>query len=165
MVAKRSAKSLNSPIGKASRFSAEKERSMQSKLANSMIGVGAVGIFLGFIVMLSSRGEHPDSTILMIGACALSLGSLLTAGGMYVKTKYLQASLPAKVAGKASARRIRGCDICHGDAPLIYCRTHQVNMCSDCTAQHFDPRSCNYIPSRTRQVQKPVRGTAARAGA
>jgi len=137
---------------------------MQSKLANSMIGVGTVGIFLGFITMLSSRGEHPDSTILMIGACALSLGSLLTAGGMYVKTKYIQASLPAKTIGKA-ARRVRGCDICRGEAPLIYCRTHQVNMCADCTGQHFDPRSCNYIPSAARQVQRPIRGTAARAGA
>lgn len=164
-MAKRSAKSLNSLVGKSSRFSAEKERSMQSKLANGMIGVGAIGILLGFIIMLSSRGEHPDSTILMMGACALSLGALLTAGGMYLKTKYLQASLPAKVMGKVSARRTRGCDICHGDAPIIYCRVHQVNMCSDCTGEHFDPRSCNYIPSRTRQVQRPVRGTAARAGA
>jgi hypothetical protein len=161
------AKSLNSRIGKPSRFSAEKGRSMQSKLANSMMGVGAVGIFVGFITMLSSRGEHPDSTILSIGALAVSLGSLLAAAGMYVKAKYLQPSAPAAgIAGRAQPRRIRGgCDLCHGDVPLIHCRVHQVHMCADCTAQHFDPRSCTYIPSTRRLIQKPRRGTAARAGA
>ena len=140
---------------------------MQSKIANGMIGVGAIGIFLGFLTMLAGRGDHSDSTILMMGACSLSLGSLLAAAGMYVKTKYLQASLPVTgISAKAQARRIRGgCDICHGDVPLIYCRIHQIHMCADCTPEHFDPRSCAYVLSSRRQSQKSSRTTAARAGA
>ena len=140
---------------------------MQSKLANGMIGVGAVGIFLGFLTMLAGRGDHPDSTILMMGACALSLGSLLTAAGMYVKAKFLQASITVNGAlAKPQTRRVRGaCDICHGNLPLIYCRVHQIHMCADCTAEHFDPRSCAYVLSSRRQVQKSSRATVARAGA
>jgi len=140
---------------------------MQSKIANGMMGVGAVGIFLGFLTMLAGRGDHPDSTILMMGACALSLGSLLTAAGMYVKAKYVHASFPAnRTSPKPQTRRIRGgCDICQGNIPLIYCRVHQIHMCADCTAEHFDPRSCAYVLSSRRQVQKPSRATVARAGA
>jgi len=141
---------------------------MPSRIANGLIAIGGLGIFMGFVVMLSGRAGHPDSAIVMMGACALSLGSLLAAGGMYVKAKSVQGTVSPRSSAvlKSQPRRIRGgCDICHGEIPIVHCRVHQVHMCTDCMDQHFDPRSCTYAPSTRRQVAKAPRSSMARAGA
>src|SRR5690349_14276204 len=98
MVAMSGPKSFNSQsarqsAGQRSRHPLQRNVAMPSRIANGLIAIGGLGIFMGFVVMLSGRAGHPDSAIVMMGACALSLGSLLAAGGMYVKAKSVQGTV------------------------------------------------------------------------
>ena len=131
---------------------------MTSRLANLLIGLGAFGILAGLCLFPVAMGEHGDSSLLPMGACALSLGSLAVASGIYVKARTTQAKTGIVTEAKAQPKRVRGgCDICHGDLPIILCKVHQLHLCTDCMREHFDVRSCIYAPS--------TRGQAARSQA
>jgi len=124
---------------------------MSSRTGNWMIGMGAVVLFMGVILLPAALGEHPDTSLIAMGACGVSLGSMIAASGIYVKARALQphaASVGVSAESKNSTRRVRGgCDICHGDLPVIHCKVHQIHLCPDCVAKHYDFRSCTYIPS------------------
>ena len=63
----------------------------------------------------------------------------------------------ASVESKNSNRRVRGgCDVCHGDSPVIHCKVHQVHLCANCLGRHYDFRTCAYAPS--------TRGAGAKTG-
>jgi hypothetical protein len=134
-----------------------------------MIALGAVALFLGILVLPAALGEHPDTSLLALGACGVSLGSMIAASGIYVKARALQ---PPSAAGASSgeprnsARRVRGgCDVCHGDLPVIHCKVHQVHLCPDCLARHYDFRSCTYVPSNRRTGSKTAKSIAKAHGA
>jgi hypothetical protein len=129
---------------------------MTSRLANLLIGLGAFGILAGLCLFPVAIGEHGDSSLLPMGACALSLGSLAVASGIYVKARTAQARTGTVTEPKAQAKRVRGgCDICRGDFPIIHCKVHQLHLCTDCMREHFDVRSCIYAPSTRGQAAKP----------
>lgn len=119
-----------------------------------MIGAGAIGVFVGLLMLPAALGEHPDTSLLILGACGVSLGSLIASSGIFLKAR---ASDPAAGSNASpgesrSARRVRGgCDVCHGDLPVIHCKVHQVHLCPGCLGRHYDFRSCAYVPS-TRQT-------------
>jgi hypothetical protein len=131
---------------------------MSSLTGNWLIVVGVLGVCIGIILLPAALGEHPDTSLLILGACGVSLGSLTAASGIYFKARALQS--PATTSGpsgefKNSARRVRGgCDICHGDLPVIHCKVHQVHLCTDCLGQHYDFRTCSYVPSTRGAVAK-----------
>src|SRR5256885_8574655 len=136
---------------------------MSSRLANLLIGLGAFGILIGLCLFPVAMGAHGDSSLLPMGACALSLGSLAVATGIYVKARTAQPAAETTAEHKAHPKRVRGgCDICHGDFPIIHCKVHQVHLCTDCMREHFDVRSCMYAPSTRGQAGKPE-GLAARS--
>jgi hypothetical protein len=131
---------------------------MSSHMSNALIAIGALGACIGLIMLPAALGEHPDTSLLILGACGVSLGSLTAASGIFLKARALQSSAgtPGTAAEpKNSARRLRGgCDICHGDMPVIHCKVHQVHMCAECLGQHYDFRTCSYVPSTRRPTAK-----------
>jgi hypothetical protein len=138
---------------------------MTSRLANLLIGLGVFGIIIGLCLFPVAMGEHGDSSLLPMGACALSLGSLAVASGIYVKARSAQAATRTVTEPKAQPKRVRGgCDICHGDLPIIHCKVHQAHLCTDCMREHFDVRSCVYVPSTRGQAKKPSGQFAAARG-
>jgi hypothetical protein len=135
-----------------------------------MIAVGAVGLFLGILMLPAALlGEQVETSLLILGACGVSLGSIVAASGIYVKARAMDSptgsGAPA-AESKHSARRVRGgCDVCHGDLPVIHCKVHQVHLCPDCLARHYDVRSCTYIPSTRRTGTKTAKNMAKARGA
>src|SRR4029077_14565556 len=108
---------------------------MSSKMGNGLIAVGALGACVGLIMLPAALGEHPDTNLLILGACCVSLGSLMAAAGIFFKARPAQpaARRSASEEAKQSNGRVRGgCDICHGDLPAIHCKVHQVHMCTEC---------------------------------
>ena len=134
-----------------------------------MIALGAVALFLGILVLPAALGEHPDTSLLALGACGVSLGSMIAASGVYVKARSLEspsASGVSSAESRSSARRVRGgCDVCHGDLPVIHCKVHQVHICPDCLSRHYDFRTCTYIPSTRRTATKTAKRMAKSHGA
>ena len=132
---------------------------MSSQTGNWLIGLGVLGTCIGIIMLPAALGEHPDTSLLILGACGVSLGSLTAATGIYLKARAIQSPAGTQASSgesKNSTRRVRGgCDICHGDLPVIHCKVHQVHMCTECLGQHYDFRTCSYVPS--------TRGAAAKA--
>jgi hypothetical protein len=114
----------------------------------------------------AALGEHPDTSLLILGACGVSLGSLTAASGIFFKARAIQPPAGPQAASgepKNSTRRVRGgCDICHGDLPVIHCKVHQVHMCADCLGQHYDFRTCSYVPSNRRPTAKAKNMSKAR---
>src|SRR5579862_630522 len=58
-------------------YFAKKALKMSSGIGNWLIGVGALVACIGLIVMPAALGEHPDTNLLILGACCVSLGSLM----------------------------------------------------------------------------------------
>ena len=138
---------------------------MSSTTGTWMIAVGALGAVVGIIMLPAALGEHPDTSLLVLGACCVSLGSMIAASGIYLKARALQASggSAAPSESKNSTRRLRGgCDVCHGDSPVIHCKVHQVHLCGNCLGRHYDFRSCAYAPSPRGTSAKTATNTKAR---
>jgi hypothetical protein len=142
---------------------------MSSRAGNWLIGVGAVAVLLGLVALPAALGEHMETSLLALGACGVSLGSMIAAAGVFVKARALNPKSASNAgAGEAKnlARRMRGgCDVCHGDLPVIHCTVHQVHLCPDCLGQHYTARSCTYVPSIRRTSAKPAKGAARAHGA
>jgi hypothetical protein len=137
---------------------AKKALKMSSHIGNGLIALGALGACIGLIMLPAALGEHPDTSLLILGACGVSLGSLTAASGIFFKARAMQSPAGSQATSgepKNATRRVRGgCDICHGDLPVIHCKVHQVHMCADCLAQHYDFRTCSYVPSTRRSAAK-----------
>ncbi|MGC2184025.1 MAG: hypothetical protein WA637_12145 [Terriglobales bacterium] len=142
---------------------------MSSQTGNWMIGVGALGGIIGILMLPAALGDHPDTSLLVLGACGVSLGSMIAASGVYFKARALQSTAgtgAASAESKNSRRRVRGgCDVCHGDLPVIHCKVHQVHLCPDCLGQHYDFRTCSYVPSTRRASAKTGKNMAKARGA
>ena len=83
---------------------------MSSQTGTWLIAIGALGACIGIIMLPAALGEHPDTSLLILGACGVSLGSLIAASGIYLKARALQSGGgPVKGATepKNSARRVR----------------------------------------------------------
>ncbi len=142
---------------------------MTSQIGNGLIAVGALGACIGLIMLPAALGEHPDTSLLILGACGVSLGSLTAASGIFFKARAIQSpagGLGAPGEPKNSVKRVRGgCDVCHGDLPVIHCKVHQVHLCADCLGQHYDFRTCAYVPSTRRSAGKTSKNMARAHGA
>jgi hypothetical protein len=142
---------------------------MSPQTGNWMIAAGVLGGFIGILMLPAALGEHPDTSLLVLGACGLSLGSMIAASGIYLKARAIQSPRGlsrASVESKNSNRRVRGgCDVCHGDLPVIHCKVHQVHLCASCLGRHYDFRSCAYAPSTRGAATKPGKGFSKARGA
>ncbi len=139
---------------------------MSSKTANWIIAAGAVFMAIGLCFLPAALGERPDADLLEVGACLFSLGALIIAAGMYTKARMVQMEIasgePRK--GPTSNQRVRGgCDLCGTEAPVVQCKVHQLHLCGSCLAQHYDVRSCAYVPTTRTATNKSGRNLAANA--
>jgi len=141
---------------------------MTPRTGTWIITAGALVLLLGILVLPAALGEHLDASLLILGASGISLGSITAALGIYAKARTAESADGSGASGesKNSARRVRGgCDVCHGDMPVIHCKVHQVHLCPDCLGQHYDFRTCAYVPSTRRTAPKSSRGIAKAHGA
>jgi hypothetical protein len=141
---------------------------MSQKAGNWIIAAGAVGMLFGLSALPAALGDSHDSSTLAVAACLFSLGSLTTAGGIYVKARALQVTPGSAAAAREAAnshRRPRGgCDACQAEVPVIQCTVHRVHLCASCLAQHYDFRSCAYMPTTRRAAARGSKSAAVRAG-
>jgi hypothetical protein len=140
---------------------------MSSKTATWIIAAGAVLMFIGLCFLPAALGEHPDADLLEIGACQFSLGALLVAAGIYTKARVVQSAIASgelrREPGTSNQRVRGGCDLCGSEAPVVQCKVHQLHLCGSCLAQHYDVRSCAYVPTTRTATNKSGRNLAAKA--
>jgi len=140
---------------------------MSSKTANWIIAAGVLLMFVGLCFFSALLSDHPEADMLEFGACQFSLGALVIAAGIYAKARVLQIAIASGEPRKESAssnQRVRGgCDLCGTEAPAVQCKVHQLHLCGSCLAQHYDVRSCAYVPTTRTSTNKTGRNAAAHA--
>jgi hypothetical protein len=139
---------------------------MSSRLGNSAIVFGVIILFAGLCVLPTAFGKNPDPSLLAVGASLFAMGAVIIAGGIYIKARSLQMSNAAAniVQAPSIARKPRGgCDLCGPEAPVIFCKVHQLHMCGLCLDKHYDLRSCIYIPTSRKPMNKPGKPGQAKA--
>jgi hypothetical protein len=133
---------------------------MGQKVSSGAIGLGCLMMFVGLCFLPAALGSHPEPAILGAGTSLFAMGALMIASGIYLKARVLQASGP--VEPKAPTKRSRGgCDLCGTEAPVVNCRVHQMHLCGECLGQHYDFRSCVYVPSTRRPAAAKARAAKA----
>lgn len=135
---------------------------MGQKLAGVALTAGCFLMLLGLALVPAALGDRHDDSILGAGICAISFGALLCGAGFYLKTRALQATLPPGIA-VASQKQRGGCDLCRDEVPAVLCRVHNLHICGDCLSEHYDFRSCVYVPSTRRAPAGKPAARAARA--
>lgn len=140
---------------------------MSSKTSTWIIAAGVLMMFIGLCFLPGAFSGHPDADMLEIGACQFSLGALVVGTGIYAKARLLQLAIasgePRKESASPSQRVRGGCDLCGSEAPVVQCRVHQLHLCGACLAQHYDVRSCAYVPTTRTASHKNGRKLAASA--
>lgn len=136
---------------------------MSSKAGTWIVVVGALVMVGGLCILPAALGEHTDNNLIVAGAGVFSMGALILATGMYLKARALHATAPEQT--EAAPKRVRGgCDLCGTETPVVQCKVHQLHLCGNCLAQHYDYRSCAYVPSSRRAGAKGTgRAMAAKA--
>ncbi len=137
---------------------------MSSKFTNGFVVLGSLMMFLGLCFVPGALGPQQDARLLETGMCLFSAGSLIVALGMYLKTRLIKADLETMAPTENPNRRVRGgCDLCGTEVPVVLCKVHQIHLCGACLNQHYDTRSCSYIPSSRNVAQSKASKPRARA--
>lgn len=134
------------------------------KVSGLAIVCGCFLMVLGLAFLPAAFGTHPDESILGLGICVFSLGALTVAGGLYMKAHALKSGATSANAPKVQPKRVRGgCDLCGSETPVIHCRVHDIHVCGNCLGNHYDFRSCAYVPSTRRTAGSKAARFAAKA--
>ena len=134
------------------------------KVSGLAIVCGCFLMVLGLAFLPAAFGTHPDESILGLGICVFSLGALTVAGGLYMKAQALKSGTMSANAPKAQPKRVRGgCDLCGYETPVSHCRVHYIHVCGNCLGNHYDFRSCAYVPSTRRTAGSKAARFAAKA--
>src|SRR5262249_23564839 len=125
---------------------------------------GCFLMVVGLILLPAAFGPRADESVRGLGLSAFSLGAFIGALGLYLKARAAQAGAPTVAPQKAQPKRVRGgCDLCGSETPVIHCRVHDVHVCGNCLADHYDVRSCAYVPSTRRTASSKAARLAAKA--
>jgi hypothetical protein len=127
---------------------------MSLKIGSLLIVVGCLFAVVGLGFLPASFGPHPDASLQSAGAILFSAGMVLAASGLYVKSRVWAQSVPASAKSEKKLGR-KTCKQCNKQEAVIQCRPHQVPLCTDCLAKHYDFRSCAYIPLERPAASKP----------
>lgn len=120
---------------------------MALKIAGWLIGVGCFFAFAGLCFLPAAFGLHPDSSMLSGGAMVFCMGMVLIASGLYAKARYWTEAAATNGSNGSKRGRKINCDSCGKHDAIIQCRVHQLQLCADCVSEHYDFRSCAYVPS------------------
>jgi hypothetical protein len=133
------------------------------KVSGWLIIVGCFAMLVGLTFLSAALGSHPDESVRGLGVCVFALGAFIGAGGLYMKSRGTRSDAPAAGTPKAPKRVRGGCDLCGSETPVIHCRVHDVHVCGNCLADHYDFRSCAYVPSTRRTAGAKAARFAAKA--
>jgi hypothetical protein len=136
---------------------------MGKKLSGLAIIGGCLLMLVGLSLVPAALSQHEDETILGAGMCAFAFGALIAAAGLYLEARVLKSAADSPGGAKPSKQIRGGCDLCGTESPVIHCRVHQLHICGNCVANHYDFRSCVYIPSTRRPATPKNSAKAARA--
>ena len=134
---------------------------MGQKLSSFALVCGSLLMLVGLCFVPAALGENKDEGILGAGICAFAFGALIAAGGLYLKARVANAAGPAGALN--AAPKHGGCELCATESPVIHCRVHGLHICGSCLGQHYDFRSCVYVPSTRRPAAARANARAARA--
>lgn len=123
---------------------------MSRKLSLVFIFMGSLLMLLGLAFLASGLTQSQDESISGVGICGFSLGALICTAGVYLKARAAQAAAPAIPKPQPQPKSRGGCDLCGVESPAVMCRVHQLHLCPNCLAKHYDTRSCVYVPSTRR---------------
>lgn len=135
---------------------------MGRKIGSFALISGALLMLVALALVPAALSQRNDQTILGAGICSMAFGAFLAAAGFYVKARSIQAATPAGIAPVQPKQR-GGCDLCKSEAPAVLCRFHNLHICGDCLSDHYDFRSCVYVPSTRRSASGKPNARAARA--
>lgn len=135
---------------------------MSSKTGNWMIAIGVLMLLIALSFLPAAFHGDLDSSLLATGVGVFSVGILVISGGIYLKAYVLQ-SLPAPEPAAPKKRVRGGCELCASQEPAIQCKVHQLQLCPTCLANHYDFRSCVYVPPARRPATKGGKAMAAKA--
>ncbi len=123
---------------------------MGRKLSLLLVIVGSLMVLLGLTFLASGLAQSQDDSISGVGICTFSLGALICTTGVYLRARAAQAAVPANPKPPSQPKARGGCDLCGVESPAVMCRVHQLHLCPNCLAKHYDTRSCVYVPSTRR---------------
>jgi hypothetical protein len=126
---------------------------MARKIGTWLIEIGCLVAVGGLAVLPGAFGPNPDKMLAPAGILILSCAMTLVAGGLYVKARTYPGSASTDPAGTKHRRRAN-CDRCGKKEPVIQCRVHELRLCADCLGEHYDFRSCAYVPNVRRSGTK-----------
>jgi hypothetical protein len=145
------------------------ETVMPSRTGTWMIVLGVLLGLSGLVVLPAGLGLRGDRNLLGFGMSLFGLGMLMISTGVYLKTLALRsgalANAPAKEADNSSRRSRTSCDRCRNETPVVHCKVHQLHLCAACLGEHYDFRTCVYVPSTRRLENKIAKTMVARAHA
>jgi hypothetical protein len=144
----------------------ESEKIMPSRVGNWMIAVGILVALIGLCVLPAAFGDRGDNNLLGVAGTLFGMGALAAAAGFFLNGQALHSKDASGAPSKASAnaRKPRGaCDLCRTEMPVVNCKVHQLHLCGKCLAEHYDFRSCVYVPSTRRTETKLEKAMGARA--
>jgi len=127
---------------------------MSSRTGKWMIAAGALMILAGLCFIPAAFGDHPEADVWGMGIGLFSLGAMTVAAGTYLNARLLHAAIEATGLAKELKRGRGGCELCGNESPIIQCKIHQLHLCGNCQAEHYDLRSCLYVPSNRRVASK-----------
>jgi|SRR5215813_11350749 len=133
------------------------------KAGGWLIAIGCFAMLVGLTFLSAALGAHPDESIRGLGICLFALGAFIGACGFYVKAQATQSGAPPASTQKTPKRVRGGCDLCGSETPVIHCRVHDIHVCGNCLADHYDFRSCAYVPSTRRTAGSRAARFAAKA--
>jgi hypothetical protein len=135
-----------------------------SSTGNWIIMTGAAVLLIGICALLPVLGGHADPDQLMAGAGLFSLGALTLSSGVYLKSRAGSIPTAPNTAEEPAVKRGRGgCELCGSEAPVVQCKIHELHMCGNCLHDHYDLRSCIYVPSARRAGARNAKNLAAKA--
>ncbi|MGA9639917.1 MAG: hypothetical protein WBQ72_00840 [Terriglobales bacterium] len=126
---------------------------MPQKIGTWMIAVGCFFAFAGLCFLTAALGSQGDSSLLSAAAMIFSTGMVLAAAGFYFKARSYSELAPAKKPHLKPNQKL--CDQCHKQEAAIHCRVHDLSLCPDCLATHYDFKSCAYVPASRQTAHKP----------
>ena len=144
------------------------------KVSGLAIVCGCFLMVLGLAFLPAAFGTHPDESILGLGICVFSLGALTVAGGLYMKAHAL----------KSGTIFAAGLDVTDPEPPdpndpllklpnlivaphiasaTVGTRGAMAEICANNLGNHYDFRSCAYVPSTRRTAGSKAARFAAKA--
>jgi hypothetical protein len=143
------------------------KQAMPKRTGNWIIATGLFVAFTGLCAMPAGLGIKGDRSLLALGESVFALGVLAIASGIYLNALKLESKPgPSEADSDQTKKRPRGaCELCHMEMPAVHCTVHRFHLCADCLAQHYDFRTCVYVPSTRRTEGKNGKPSAAKAHA